>query len=259
MKRIAVLAAALLPVAAAAQQDSAVDAKALRHAVPASALLEENVLSESDRKIGEVEDVLMTRDGKLQLFLLDVEDADPVENNEEREALEPGADAGEFGAEVDTAPDLTAKGGELDRVSVDRGDVEWGEDLMPVSPRDVRYDLARDELIVRSGASRKAVPEDARDELLHVGEIIGMEVTLADEDSFGSVEDVMLDSEQSRVVALVVDNWQGLDKQRRALPLENAVIRYDDEEIIYPYTEDEVLAIREFDLASHTEDGWSME
>lgn len=265
MKRIPVLLAAALavtPLAAvfAAPEPADVDRDALRRAVPASAMLESDVLTQDDREFGELEDILMTRNGELELFLVDIEDSD-LDDDEERDPVppEPAQEIGELGTEVDVDGDVTANGDELDHVVVNRGAVEWGEDLVPISPRDMRYDTAGDDLIVRDGASPRRTPESRREDMLSLDELIGMEVNLADEESFGSVEDVMLDSRQSKAVALVVDNWDGLDKQRRALPVDAAIIRYDEEEVVYPYTVEQIESVPEFDLDEYSDDGWELD
>lgn len=256
----AVVTAALTPLAAFAMSaEIAVDRETLQRAMPASAMLESDVETQNDRDIGQLEDILMTRDGKLRVVLVDVEDSDLGDDDEERGPAEPARDVGDTGTLVEMDGDMTAKGGELDRAIVNRGEVEWGEDLVPLSPRDVRYDANADDIIVRDGASRLRVPESRRADLLSLDEIIGMEVNLADEDSFGGVEDVMLDSKQSKAVALVVDNWDGFDKQRRALPIDDAIIRTDEEEIVYPYTVDDLKSVAEFDLDGYSDDGWDMD
>lgn len=65
----------------------------------------------------------------------------------------------------------------------------------------------------------------------------------------------MLSRDGSKIVAVVVDNRDGLDKPRRALPFEGAIVSYEEEEITFPYTEEQMDGVPEFNLDAY-DDGW---
>lgn len=77
--------------------------------------------------------------------------------------------------------------------------------------------------------------------------IIGMEVHLSDAKSFGEVEDVLINPQEGKASALVVDTWEGFDKQTYALPVELDAVNREDNAIDYTYTESEVIALQEYE------------
>lgn len=241
MKHIAMLLAAAVPLAAAAANSEIhIDASKLRAAVSATALIDADVKAPGDREAGEIEDIVISRDGKVQYVLLEIEDETALgEAQPVRDDNAPGARV----ADRSDLEDMRKRGFEID------------DEMRAVRPQDIQFNIDNDGPHLSAGAQLRAVAEDEENiDGMRLSEIIGMEVNLADDDSFGRVEDVMLSSDGAEVVALVVDNWDGLDKQRRALPFETAIVKYEEEEITFPYTEDQMQGVAEFSLDAHDSD-----
>lgn len=249
MKMIVMAVAATLPLAAiAAESGIRIDAAKLRTAIPASALIEQEVMASGEREAGEVEDILISRDGKVRYFLLETDDdvvldTRPVQNDDTFHDNEPRPETA--AASEGRSENLEDRGFEVD------------DELRAVQPGDISFTDNAGGLLIADNAQLRPVAED-EDRIggMRISEIIGMEVNLADEQSFGRIEDVMLSSDGSAVVALVVDNWQGLNKHRRALPFDNAIVSYEEEEITFPYTEDRLEDVPDFNLDAYEGDGW---
>ena len=75
-----------------------------------------------------------------------------------------------------------------------------------------------------------------------------MEVNLTDEESFGEIEDVLIDLESGTASALVVDSMQFFDKERYALPVNLDNVNPEDEELTLEVTQQELEAMGEFDM-----------
>lgn len=288
MKRLSLMSAAFVPFVAMAAggqgNDIQVDTEKLRKSVPATALLSEEVLTREGEEVGDVEDIVIRNNGEVVHFLVDA-DLSKLRGGEERLDRDPGMTDeddqvfeeervdvvdGEMVEDEEWAADERVaredrRAGDLESERWDtRGDVDrridWmGEEFTPVKPDSIRYDDAEGELIVEaSKLVEKAQQVGHEPRGLRVSEIIGMEVNLSDEDSFGQVEDVMISEDGSEVVALVVDNWDGLEKNRRALPMDAARINYEDEEVTYMVSLERIEQLPEFNLDEFTEDGWQI-
>ncbi|HEX6930191.1 MAG TPA: PRC-barrel domain-containing protein, partial [Gammaproteobacteria bacterium] len=134
--------------------------------------------------------------------------------------------------------------------------------LVRVEPGKVEFrqggDAAGDVVIVdmeaRELMQKRQSDDTTSGDLLDAGEIVGMEVDLADTESFGEVEDVMIAEDGREAVALVVDNWDGVNKQRRALPVALDSVDREDESIRYDFGRDALGEAGDFDLDQYTDD-----
>lgn len=141
----------------------------------------------------------------------------------------------------------------------------WGGDtqLSQVDPKSVTYNHQSNEATIDSQdvLTAQQVSDDqaaqSTDEI-RVSDIMGMDVHLSDEESFGSVDDVMLSEDNSEIVAIVVNNWEGLSRERRALPLEGAQFNVEDDAVSFEYSSAEVQQLPEFNLDRYTDDGWDL-
>lgn len=231
MKSIVMALAAAMPLALlAADSEIHIDAAKLKAALPATELLDKDMKSANDREAGEIDDIVISRDGKVQYVMLELDDPEASREASSRDEDRSNLD------------DMRKRGFEID------------DEMRAIRPNDIRFNSEREGLQIAAGAELHAVAADEENiDGMRLSGIIGMEVNLADEDSFGEVEDVMLSKDGSEVVALVVDNWDGLDKQRRALPFDNAIVKYEEDEITFPYTEAQVKDVAEFNLDAYRE------
>lgn len=83
---------------------------------------------------------------------------------------------------------------------------------------------------------------------VRASQLVGLEVNLADEESFGEVEDVMIDPGSGKASALVVDSMEFFDKERYALPVELEGLDRDEESLTLQMTQQEVEEIGEFEM-----------
>lgn len=83
---------------------------------------------------------------------------------------------------------------------------------------------------------------------IRASELIGLEIHLADEESFGEVEDVMIDAANGRASALIVDTMEFFDKERYALPIELAALNRENESLTLQLTQQQVEAMGEFEM-----------
>lgn len=243
MKSMMMLMAAAIPFATvAADSEIRIDAAKLRTAVPASALIDRDVTTSGEREAGEVEDIVISRDGSVRFFLLEVDDESALTTEQ------PVRD--------DETQQVPASGEWADSENLEERGFEVDEEMRAVAPADIRYTEEADDLLLSDNAQLHPVADD-EDQVdgMRISEIIGMEVHMADEHSFGRVEDVMLTRDGSQVAALVVDNWDGLNKERRALPFDSAIVSYEEEEITFPYTEAQMEGVPEFNLDAY-DDGF---
>lgn len=84
------------------------------------------------------------------------------------------------------------------------------------------------------------------DEYVLASDMIGMEVNLAEDDSFGSVEEVLVTNGEAK--ALVVDYWEGTDKHRIALPANLDAVNSETGELDLDWTVEEVRGLDEFEI-----------
>lgn len=263
MNKLPILAFALAPFVAMAspmegEQDKEqaqsqsqgqlkVDKQKLQQATPVTALMDEEVFSEDGREIGNVDDVTISRDGKVKNFVVDTD-----MQNMDASALDSERDAQ---SEFEQAEDTTERTAQSAETSLP------GEGKMSAQPQDVKYDPKQDRVTVSMNKLQAADTSEydtESSEQMRLSDVVGMEVNLQDEDSFGRVEDVMLSKDNTEVVALVVDNWDGLEKHRRALPIEQAQFNAEEEEITLSLSLADVEPLPDFNLDNYTDEGWDL-
>lgn len=246
MNKVVMALAAAVPLAVvAADSEIRIDAAKLRTAVPASALIDREVTVFGGREAGKVEDIVISRDGSVRFFLLEVEDESALSSEQPARGGDEQFQDNEPQTEV-------AAAGSADHEELKARGFEVDDELRAVKPGDMSFTDEAGDLLLSDNAQLQPVADDAeRIDGMLISEIIGMEVNMADEDSFGDVEDVMLSHDGLRVVAVVVDNWSGLNKERRALPFDNAIVSYEEEEITFPYTEEQMKGVPQFNLDAY--------
>lgn len=177
-------------------------------AVPIGSIIDDRVMSDDERDIGELEDVLLTSEGELREYLIDFDEPndnynrgattfrDDVSNYQERPLYEGESVEGELQFDFVAAPPDRV---DLARAAEDVIIVNLGpEGFSALPPRDERRFAQR--------------------EFVRGSEVIGMEVAVGEQDSFGTVEDILLAPDAREIAAYVVDSWDGLDKRRIAVP-----------------------------------------
>lgn len=285
MKRTPLLIAALMPFVATAGASTAtqLDHQELQNDLQVTKLLGADVQSSTGEEIGSVEDVVLDTDGNVKSVIVqregDVEGAlsGARDTAEETMASAEGAwedatsdeDTGmdEEAAEVESetvadtgaADDSAAQ--ERDGMGFDpdrAGSTEMGDVFASVDWSSVSWD-EESGVVQLSGdaASLQAVQYEqsaaSQPDEIRASELVGMEVNLADEESFGEVEDVLIDMEQGKASAIVVDSMEFFDKERYALPVELDAINAEEEEITLQYTQQQLEEMEEFNMDETTE------
>lgn len=77
--------------------------------------------------------------------------------------------------------------------------------------------------------------------------LLGMDVNLENEESFGRIEDVLI-TDDGEASAFVVDSWDLVDKQRYAIPADISAVDTRTGEVRLGYSEDEMDELEEFDF-----------
>lgn len=217
MKHRTLLLAAVVPLAAAGAGESLqgkIDVRELRQDIRATDVMR------GDKDAGDVEDLLVAADGSIEAVL--VEDLDG-------------------GNDVRQQPVDAPQDGAL------RDDDDADDDLARIAWDAISYDPDDDSvsLDVDKAGSQPAARTAAGETFL-ASDIVGMEVHLSDAESFGEVEDLMIDGEQGKVSAVLVDTWQGFDKRTYALPVELDKVNTREGTLAYGYTESEVTSLQEY-------------
>ncbi|HEX7048472.1 MAG TPA: PRC-barrel domain-containing protein [Gammaproteobacteria bacterium] len=238
MKRTPLLLIAMLPFMASAgagggTQMAEVDQEKLRNAVPVTEIVGQDVETRDGEEFGEVETVAFKQDGSVAYYAIE-----PEMDWYEEADMSFDADADALEARVDD-PDLD----ELIYVQPDKIAFEDGGNI-------VKIDMEGNELM--QGQSRNEMATSGN--LLDATDIVGMEVDLADAESFGEVEDVMIGQDGKEAVALVVDNWDGANKERRALPVALESANLEDESIRYDFSRDALSETGNFELEQYMDD-----
>lgn len=240
------VAIALVQLPVHAAEGIRIDRDELDRAVAITSILENNARLAGGREIGEVEDVLFDNERQVQDVLLAMDKS----NEYNRGATAFPDDVADY-----EEPPLYESGSAASSLELDF--VLLPAEGMHYSKRNqaVEFDLDIDGIsaLPRSDGPNMNSPEP------YASVLIGMEVDLADQESFGSVEDILLSADNGDVVAYVVDSWDGLVKHRHALPAASAeFVRAEKENAIrenygvvavrFPYPAAQVKALEPFDL-----------
>lgn len=211
MKKLVVALAAAIPLATiAADSEIRIDTAKLRTAVPASALIDKHVTAAGDRDAAEMEDIIISREGDVRFFLLEVEDESALANEQtarndnagfQQEDLAPGQDAApeqavsedaDWGDDEDfhdnepMTEDVTADRAERENLEARGFAVD--DEMRAIEPSDLSFTDKADDLRLSDNAQMHPVADDEdRIDGMLISEIIGMEVNMADEDSVGHV------------------------------------------------------------------------
>lgn len=223
--------------------------------VPLGSLLGDRVMTLDGRDVGELEDVLLRTTGELEEYLVDFEKPDDTYNRRALTLRDDVADYGEppyyEGESVEGTLQADHVAARPEQVVLERSE----EDV-------VRLNLGPEGV---SGLAPRDDRRFAQREYVGASEVIGLEVHLADAESYGSVEEIMLTPEGDAIAAYVIDSWHGFDKRRVALPPDavklvtadgEAAIRneYGVVAVRSSYTVEKVATLPEFDLDAYTDD-----
>lgn len=271
MKRTSLLMAALLPFVATAGAQTGVDKldhQTLRDDVQVTRLLGADVESGDGQNIGSVEDITLDRDGKVTAVIVQrggdvervlddaghaateartaVEDTwDEATDDRARRTRDDTAVASRDGAAGDADADF-----DPDRV----GSTEMGDDFVKVELSDMSFDAEAGVVRLNVDSASLQPAEYSQDESSRVmdevraSKLVGMEVNLTDEESFGEVEDVLINMQDGSASALIVDSMEFFDKERYALPVELQNLNEEEEELTLEITQQEIEALEEFDM-----------
>lgn len=151
---------------------------------------------------------------------------------------------------LDFGYSITATGTEraMDEVAIaeTRGEASTIEEqTRPIANREEPL-TADNEDDTRSESEHTMPRAEVSDEYFLASNMIGMEVNLAEDDSFGSVEDVLVTDGEAQ--ALVVDYWEGSDKHRIALPVNLDALNSETGELDFDWTTEEVGQLEDFEI-----------
>ncbi|HEX7048471.1 MAG TPA: PRC-barrel domain-containing protein [Gammaproteobacteria bacterium] len=281
MKRtVLLLAAFLMPFVASAgaapsTNPEKVDYQELRDDLQVTSLLGLNVQSDG-RDIGAIEDVIFGKDGRIASVIIqregDIEsaageaaqavedtrasaerawdDATGERDRPTREAAADASDRGDEGGEAANADQQDGMGLDPDRI----GTTELGDAFVKVDWSSLSVDQQAEVAhLAGGGASMQTIQYDQTEALPNAGEVrasnlVGMEVNLSNEESFGEVEDVLIDTKSGKASAIVVDSMQFFDKERFALPVELDTVNAEEEELTVQYTKEQIEGMEEFQM-----------
>lgn len=170
-------------------------------------------------------------------------------------ARDRGDDMAEVRAERRERTDLQGNGMDM-TLDADRADtIESGDEFARLQWSDISYNADEQVLRVSSDAlsEMQTVQYDQSSAQAPQGEVrasklIGLEVNLSDEESFGEVEDVMIDSRNGKASALIVDTMEFFDKERYALPVELQGLNRENRSLMLQLTHQQVEAMGEFEM-----------
>lgn len=330
MRAMPLFMAAMLPMAAAADQNlqsANWDYEQLRGSWRVSEIIGSEVQANDGSEYGEIKDVVLSTDGKIQSVLVESDGAMTREGGamqEERtRADREGEEREQFGAERrnvaveeqgaqrDRAQDdarvftddarvgqleseeggladrhdasvqddtnymarddlqrLPAEASDADdemRVSSEQNqyggaatrqdglaELEWRNPSFNADESVVRLDVGQQTRTVAASGSEAATGTAGSQGGIRASELIGMDVNLADEESYGEVEDVLV-SADGEATALVVDSWNFLTKDRYAIPVELNNVNMEENQIDYQLSSDEVEGFGEFEFDEYLE------
>lgn len=263
--RIFILAAAMTPLLAVAGGGDKLGVKTdeLKDDWRLSEIIGSEVQSSDGQTVGEVQDVLLSEDGRVEALQVSADDGmtrqASVSTTEGVERGAVGDGAGQVVAEDRTQVGMRNTGAERDELVTQTGEdgadaaASLGQagdsrvaaaamtddaDLTSVSWDSPQFDEQNGVITVQSSQMQTVSAEDSSSATSASGkhkasELMEMEVALSDEDSFGNVEDVLVSSD-GEVSALVVNAGGFMSEEQYALPAdfenvsaEEGAIRYD--------------------------------
>lgn len=263
--RIFILAAAMTPLLAVAGGGDKLGVKTdeLKDDWRLSEIIGSEVQSSDGQTVGEVQDVLLSEDGRVEALQVSADDGMTRQASlSTTEGVERGAvgdGAGQVVAEDRTQVGMRNTGAERDELVTQTGEdgadaaASLGQagdsrvaaaamtddaDLTSVSWDSPQFDEQNGVITVQSSQMQTVSAEDSSSATSASGkhkasELMEMEVALSDEDSFGNVEDVLVSSD-GEVSALVVNAGGFMSEEQYALPAdfenvsaEEGGIRYD--------------------------------
>lgn len=286
MKRVPLLmAAALVPLAVSAGERNDLvdwDVETIKADERVTDIMGAEVYSADGQEIGEVRDVVFDSDGISSILFMPntrqevtsgkrvVTPADPQDTDvypsAEAAARDNMADAPNVRQEQPTGDDFQ----EQQSQTLMREAAHAGVGSMALLDwNDVTYDASRDAVILKSdqadfkdasafmegksddeqsgtGSGDRTSTSASANEV-PANTVLGMDVNLSNEDSFGRVEDVLV-SDSGETTAYVVDSWDLVDKKRYAVPAEASTVDAEANEINLDYSKEDLVTLEEFEF-----------
>lgn len=235
MKRIPLLFAALIPFAVVAGEGVSTaefDKESVRSDWSVKKIIGSEVQSRDGREVGEVEEVIFTTEGDVASVLVDLEESLDAQQGEPAAVDDSmGGVAGEDSRLGETTQDTT--GSEGYGADQELAEIEFRNATFQPEQSVVQIDM--DSREVQQAPRRGDDEEQMTRSEIKASKLIGMEVDLADKESFGEVEDVLISRNDGKPTAFVVDSMDFLNKETYALPAkveavnqEENVVSYDD-------------------------------
>lgn len=281
MKRAPLVFAALVPfLATAGGSDSLqkqVDVQKLEDDVGLTEVIGADVQSRAGEDVGDVDDVMLTSDGRIESVLINRDSIADVDVEED--AATADARVGATDDDIEMTSDTEDAGSMLTDEDVQR--VQWSQisynqedEVVRLSGQDSSRMTGTSSADTRASAQQTTSTMAGSDdrgtagarvgattgmadansgmssgsgETYRASDVIGMEVNLADEESFGEVEEVLINSDTGNASAIVVDAWEGFDKQRYALPVNLESVNEEEETLTVQYSEEEVDQLEEYE------------
>jgi len=247
MKYLSMAAAMFLPMAAIAGESLQAtdwDYEQLRGTTRVSTVIDSDAASSDGAHVGEVEDVILGPDGDAEFIVIAVDDGLLDRPQEEVPATRRNGRIDE-----DTFVEV-AWTGRTDDGTVHL-DITKEAFVEKADARQARR-LAR-RLAIRApdegglfAARDDAEKGGASEGKLNVSELLGMQVNLADEESFGEVDDVLVDT-RGEVAGIVVS--RGLLGSARAVPFEMNFVNREEKAVELEFSSQDVERLGEFNDA----------
>lgn len=236
------VAVTLGPIAASAapgsatQEDATVSAEQLQETVPVSHLNDADVSGADGETYGDVHDVLLDSDGRVMSLLVRRE--------------------GDNGSTADVGQ---TAGSELATVDVDVEDEAAGPSgIVEVPWLNVSYDQLENS--VRLSGDMQQISEAGEQPggmtqagAVQASAVLDMNVALTDSESYGEVQDILIDTQTGEAAAIVVDTDGFFTSETYAVPFEAAMINEQQQEITLQQAEQDFEEAEEFNLDAITD------
>ncbi|HEX7029328.1 MAG TPA: PRC-barrel domain-containing protein [Gammaproteobacteria bacterium] len=265
MKRMFLLMTAFAPLIATASEEgslqSRIDVQKLQQDVRATEVIGADVAMQGAEESGTVEDLEISADGRIQAVLIDgLDQQDASQQQEQGQQTQDQRVSATRGGSVGTQTDEGLTKVQWQQVEYDpqeqtvnlsasgqQGTGGSGSQSQQGSSMSGSASGSMGMGGMQTAGQAQSQQQAGGGDSFRASEIIGMEVHLSDAASFGEVEDVLIDRQQGKASALLVDAWEGFDKQTYALPVELNSVNREDDTLTYNYTESDVIALQEYE------------
>lgn len=237
MKSITIMSiATFAPFVAAAETGTAtVSTAELQETVPLTQLSDADVLGIGGENYGDVHGVLLDSNGRVTSLLVKRE--------------------GEQGSTADAGQ---TSGSELATVDVDVADAAGTSGVVEVPWENISYDQQENKVRLSGETRQTTVVAGEPGNITQRGvmlasDLLDMNVALSDAESYGEVQDILINPQEGQATAVVVDTGGFFASETYAVPFDAATINEQQREVVLPNAEQDFEEAEELDIDSITD------